>query len=434
MGGHAVVLGASMGGLLAARALSETFEKVTLIERDRLPAEAENRRGVPQGRHVHVLLPRGSQILGSFFPGFADELVAAGVPLTQLARQIRFVVSGHRLARGHPGPTMLQPTRAVLEHAVRQRVTALANVSFIQEADVTGLTTKDGRVTGARFTRRATGSEQQSVEADLVVDAMGRAGRSIQWVRELGYPAPPEERIKVGIRYVSLAMRTPENALGAERGVLVGPVPGRTRALAFMAYGPDRWMLTVAGISGDHPPTDLGELFTFIKETAPPDVYDVIVAAEPLSEPAVHNFPASVRRHYEKLRAVPEGLLVFADGLCSFNPIYGQGMTVASVQAEALRDCLRSGERDLARRFYRAAAKGVHPAWQLSAIGDLALPEIEGPRPLSTRIINRYVARMHRIGSRDVTVADAFWRVAAYLDPTPAILRPAIALRVLTKR
>jgi 2-polyprenyl-6-methoxyphenol hydroxylase-like FAD-dependent oxidoreductase len=431
MTGHAVVLGASMGGLLAARALSETFERVTLIERDELPAEPENRRGVPQGRHVHVLLPRGSQVLGSFFPGLADELAARDVPLTQLARQIRFVVSGHQLARGHPGPTMLQPTRAVLEHAVRRRVAALPGVSFIQEADVAGLVTANGRVTGVRIVRHAAGATEQTVEGDLVVDAMGRAGRSVAWIRELGYPAPPEERIKVGIRYVSCAMRTPKDALAPERGVLIGPIPGRTRAMAFMAFESDRWLLTVAGMAGDHPPTDLGDLLTYVKGMAPPDVYDVITGAEPLSEPVIHNFPASVRRHYEKLRACPEGFLVFGDGLCSFNPIYGQGMTVASVQAEGLRDCLRSGERDLARRFYRAAAKAIHPAWQLSAAGDLALPEIEGRRPIATRVINRYVARLHRVGAHDVTVADSFWRVAAYLDPTAAILRPSIVMRVV---
>ncbi|WP_169948903.1 NAD(P)/FAD-dependent oxidoreductase [Microbispora sp. H11081] len=432
--GHAVVLGASMGGLLAARALSETYARVTLLERDELPAEPLNRRGVPQGRHVHVLLPRGSEVLCSFFPGLAGELGLAGVPHTQLARQIRFVVSGHRLTRGRPGPLMLQPTRATLEHAVRRRVATLPGVEFVQGCDVSGLVASAGRVTGARFVRRSgSGGQEETVEADLVIDALGRSGRSVEWVSRLGYPAPAEERIKVGIKYVSCFFRTPPGALAPEQGVLVGPVPGRTRAMAFMACEGDRWLLTVAGMAGDHPPTDPDALVDFAGTIAPRDVHDVIVRSERLSYPVTHAFPSSVRRRYEKLSAYPEGLLVFGDGLCSFNPIYGQGMTVASLQAEALRACLAAGRGDLARRFYRAAAKVVDPAWQLSAVGDLALPEITGSRPLLTRLINRYVSRLHRVGATDAAVADAFWRVAGYLDPTPALLRPRVALRVLTR-
>ncbi|GAA1005934.1 FAD-binding monooxygenase [Acrocarpospora pleiomorpha] len=428
--GHAVVLGASMGGLLAARALSETFDRVTLLERDELPAEPRDRRGVPQGRHVHVLLPRGSQILGSFFPGLADELGALGVPRTQLARQIRFVVSGHRLARGHPGPVMLQPTRPTLEHVVRRRVAALPGVEFVQGCDVTGLTATAGRITGARFARRADGGPEETVGADLVIDALGRSGRSLDWLSQLGYARPPEERIQVGIRYVSCFMRTPPDALAPEQGILVGPVPGRPSGMAFMACEGDRWLLTVAGMAGTQPPTDVDALIAFIQKMTPPDFHEVIAKSERLSDPVVHTFPASLRRRYEKLRAYPEGLLVFADGLCSFNPIYGQGMTVASLQAEALRTCLEAGEHNLARRFYKAAAKAIDPAWQLSAAGDLALPEIKGPRPLATRLINRYVARLHRVGATDIAVADAFWRVTGYLDPTPALLRPRVALRV----
>jgi 2-polyprenyl-6-methoxyphenol hydroxylase-like FAD-dependent oxidoreductase len=156
-----------------------------------------------------------------------------------------------------------------------------------------------------------------------------------------------------------------------------------------------------------------------------------IKAAEPAGDPRMHRFPASIWRHYERLRHFPAGLLAFGDSICSFNPIYGQGMTVAALEAEALRQCLLAGDHDLARRFFRKAAKIVAPAWQLNAGGDLALPEIEGHRPLMLRVINRYVARLQRVAEDDTTVADAFMRVSGLRVPPSALMTPRILARVI---
>jgi 2-polyprenyl-6-methoxyphenol hydroxylase-like FAD-dependent oxidoreductase len=432
--GHAVVLGAGMGGLLAARALADHFGRVTVVERDELPAAPRDRRGVPQGRHLHGLLARGVQSLDALFPGLVDELVADGAPQARFLAAALLVLSGHQLARGDAGVSAVQATRPMLERTVRSRVAGLPNVTLVDGAEVAGLEARDGRVAGARIVRRGTADAEEVLEADLVVDAMGRAGRTRAWLAELGYDPPVEERVKCDLSYVSRFLRLPEGALAGDRVVVVGPVPGRPRAMGLGLQEGDRWLLTLGGMAGDHPPHDDQGFLAFARTVAPAEVYVAISRAEPLSDLTTHRFPASVRRRYERLRRFPAGLLVFGDAICSFNPIYGQGMSVAAVEAEALRRCLEAGDHDLAGRFFRAAAKAVDPAWRLAAGGDLTLPEVPGHRRPSTRVVNRYVRRLHRVAAYDAKVAAAFVRVAGLVDPPSAIMTPAVAGRVLLGR
>jgi 2-polyprenyl-6-methoxyphenol hydroxylase-like FAD-dependent oxidoreductase len=427
--GHAVVLGAGMGGLLAARALVDFYERVTVIERDQLPADGRPRRGVPQGRHLHGLLPRGRQALEALFPGLMDELIGAGAPRAEFLREVRFVLSGYELARGDARGFAVGASRPMLEGAVRDRVAGLAGVKIVDGCAVAGLVARNGRVTGVRI-RGAAGGEEV-VEAELVVDATGRAGRMTAWLAGLGYDPPAEERIKCDLTYVSRFLRMPGGALAADQVVVVGPVPGRPRMMGLGLQEGGRWHLTLGGMAGERPATDDEGFLAFAETVAPPDVYAAIRDADPLTDLVVHRTPTSVRHRYERLRRFPTGLLVFGDAICSFNPVYGQGMTVAALQAEALRRCLQAGDRGLTRRFFRAAAKVIDPAWQLSAGGDLALPEIEGHRTLPTRVINRYIAHLHRAAQHDAKVAAAFARVAALLDPPSAIMAPAILARVL---
>lgn len=419
---HAIVVGASMGGLLAARALSGVYERVTVLERDELTATADQRRGVPQGRHFHTILRRGAVVFDAMFPGFVDDMVAEGAPTADLLREATFVAAGRQMVRVSTGATTLQLTRPLLETAVRERVSALPGVKLVDRCAVSGLLTGDGRVDGVRI-----GGE--ALRADLVVDATGRSGRAMTWLSDMGYRPPTEERIKGDLVYVSRMLRLTTGS--PEKLTLVGPLPDRPIGFALAAQEGDRWMLTVVGMVGDHPPTDDAGLLAFLARCAPPDVYAAIAAAEPLTDPVVHKFPASLRRRYERLRRFPEGLLVFGDALCSFNPIYGQGMTVAALEAEALRHCLLAGERDLARRFFRAAAAVIEPVWLLNAVADLAIPEVRGRRTIATRVLNRYVTRAQVVAEHDPVVATAFMRAIALLTPPTGLMKPTVAARVL---
>jgi flavin-dependent dehydrogenase len=427
---HAVVIGASMAGLLAARALAETHERVTIIERDELPAGAEQRRAVPQGRHVHALLPRGQMELELLLPGITAELIEAGAVTYEALSEMYFSVLGHPIARVALDRDTVLAGRPLIEAQVRRRVRALG-VDIRDRCDVAGLLASPGRITGVRVLPRADGSAEELLAADLVVAAGGRAGRLPAWLEALGYPRPQEDRVAIELMYASRPLRVAPGALGPDKLVLIGARPGLPRTLALAAQEHGHWLLTLAGYRGHHPPTDDEGFLAFAESVAPPDVAAAIRGAEPLGEVVTHAFPANHRRRYERLRRFPEGLIPIGDAMCSFNPLNGQGMTVAVLEAAALRRCLADGHHRLAARFFAEATPAIDHAWEMAVGGDLALPEVEGPRPARLRALNAYIGRLQAVAEHDPVVAAAFVNVVAMLEKPRRLLRPSIVRRVV---
>jgi 2-polyprenyl-6-methoxyphenol hydroxylase-like FAD-dependent oxidoreductase len=440
LGQHAVVLGASMGGLLAARVLADFFETVTVVERDVLPDGPDVRRGVPQGRHVHVLLARGAQIFDELFPGLLDELVADGVPVWgdgDLSK-IRLSFGGHQvlrsgtLATDAKALTVHLPSRPLLECHVRRRVRAIPNVTVLAGHEVTGLlTTPDrGRVTGVRVADRG-GDSGRELAADVVMDATGRGAHTPAFLERLGYARPVEDHIVMHTNYVSQLLRIPPGTL-TEMLVDIGPAPGRPTGMFLSGYENDTWMFTVFGMVGRQPPRDLAGMLSFAEAYCPEHLLSAIRSGEPLGEVAHHRMPSSQWRNYHKMSRLPDGLLVCGDALCSFNPIYGQGMTVAALEAAALRTCLRGGRTDLTRRYFRASAKAIGVAWQMVASLDLAIPEVTGQRSRSMRVTTRLVDWALAACESDPAVAARFFRVNSLIDPPTRLLDPIFAYQVAT--
>nr|WP_313776573.1 2-polyprenyl-6-methoxyphenol hydroxylase-like oxidoreductase [Mycobacterium sp.] len=439
MGERAVVLGASMGGLLAARVLAGFYGSVTVVERDVLPDNPANRRGVPQGRHGHALLARGAQALGEFFPGIHDELVAAGAPVWDDGELSRLHISygGHLMLRSgkaavedYKANAMYQPSRPLLECHVRRRLQAVENVTIIGGHDVAELTSTVDRkrVTGVRVIARDGGDEQE-LTADLVMDAMGRAAHTPASLENLGYERPAEDHIVMHTTYVSQMLRIPPGTL-QEMMTLIGPAPGRPTGMFLLAYENDTWIFTVYGMVGHEPPRDLAGMLSFAQEYAPAHLLAAVQAGEPIAPVVQHRLPSSQWRRYDKMRRFPDGLLVCGDAFSSFNPIYGQGMSIAATDAVALREALRRGVTGLPRRYFRAAAKSIGVAWGLAAGSDLAFPEVEGRRTPSMRLTNRFADWVLTACESDAVVHAQFFRVTGLVDPPARLFDPRFVYRV----
>ncbi|WP_319445457.1 MULTISPECIES: FAD-dependent oxidoreductase [unclassified Mycobacterium] len=433
LGEHAVVLGASMAGLVAARVLAEFFETVTVVERDALSDGADTRRGVPQGRQIHGLLLRGAQVLEELFPGILNELVEAGAPRFDYGdlSQLHFNMGGHLAVQfgSLEGLRAYTPSRPFLESHIRRRVRAIRNIAFLDSHDVVDVTsnTSRDRITGARIVNRHNNLESE-LRADLVVDATGRGARTPAMLERLGYGRPAEDDVVIHLMYASQLLRVPPESLH-ESACLVAPVPGRPTGMAMLTYEHDTVMFAVFGMAGNDPPVGCAAMCDFAEPFAPAHILAAMRTAEPLGETAQHRFPSSRWRRYDKARLLPDGLLVVGDAVCSFNPIYGQGMTVAALEALALRKCLSRDTTDLPRRFFRATAKPIGQAWQLAAGGDLSLPEIDGAPPLSTRLLSGYMDRLLTAAEHDTVALEQFLKVAWLVDAPIRLLRPSMMRR-----
>lgn len=432
---HAVVLGASMAGLLAARVLADGYRKVTVIDRDILPGSVVHRRGVPHGRHHHALQPRGCAVLEDLFPGLIAQAAQAGAGAGDMLRHCRWLPCGQRLRRADGGVPGLIASRPFLEGQVRARVRALPGVTFLEGSRIAGLDTTAGRrVTGVQLQDQV--GDQMRLAADLVVDATGRGSRTPVWLAEWGYQPPAEDRIQIGLGAATRTYRLRPGALGPDAMIHIGHTPDNPRIGVLGMLEDGRHMLTLAGILGHHPPTDPVGFETFAASLPFGDISHALAGALPLDNPVAFRFPAAVRRRYEDLQQFPDGLLVLGDAVCSFNPVYGQGMTVAANQALALRRLLRQHRQPDPGRYFRAIAKTINPAWDFAMSADLALPDIPGTRSRKVRIANAYLPRLLAAASFDVALSVAYIRVVGLVDRPLGLLRPDRMLRIwwITRR
>lgn len=428
---RAIVIGAGMAGLAVGAALADRFDQVTILERDRLPHDAAPRKGVPQGRHLHLLLPAGAEALDSLLPGVLAEMAEGGAASGDLDR-MRLSLGGHRLAPGRTGRTSVFASRPFIEAHVRRRVRDHPAVDILEAHAVRGLVpSADGRrVAGVRVTPLDGRRGESTMPAELVVDCSGRASRAPAWIAELGHQPPRLDGLPVEVRYATRTVRLPSEALDGDRHVLVGPTPQRCRGGAMTHIGPDEWMVTLFAMGGETVPMDPPGLERFARQLAGPELGEALRQGEPLDEPRGFRFPASARHRYEELRALPRGLLVAGDAVCSFNPIYGQGMSVAAIEAVSLARLLRDGPVPDARTWFRATAPVVGAAWELATGADLALPGLGAPRPARARVRGLYLRGLHAAAARDPVLSARFARVAGLLDHPRALRRPGAVARV----
>lgn len=423
-----VVLGASVAGLAAASGLAGRAREVVIVERHAL-SEAV-RSVAAHGALPHVLLASGAGALERLSPGLTAALHdrgALGKGTKGLA--CRWWVAGE--VRSHIpdlGTPMVMCSRALLETELRRAVTALPNVTVLDEVIVRGLLVRDGRVCGFEGEREG---RPITVEGDLLVDASGRGSRAVEWLRSAGIATPPTSEVKVDVTYVAVDVRRDPGDLGGALLAMSQNSRDFARIAVALPVEGDRWQIVLGGYFGDAAIPDRSGMLEFAS-TLPERSFVELLEKEWLGEPRRHRFPSSLRRHWERTRGLPAGFVVIGDAVASFNPLYGQGMSSAAMQAEALVAAVdRVGNtRRLPRAVARATARVVANPWRIATGADFIYPATVGRRAPGTDVINRHLERVMRAAAHDDEINLALIRVQQLLAPPASLLTPAMVRRV----
>jgi 2-polyprenyl-6-methoxyphenol hydroxylase-like FAD-dependent oxidoreductase len=441
-GQPAVVIGGSLAGLMAARVLADRFDAVTILERDRIEDQPALHQSIPQGHHLHTLLLGGQRVMSSLYPGLIEKLATLGAVRCRAGRDIVFYLPTGK-AFSMTG-TVREPrdlgfditchSRGLLEYCVRHCTLQHPNVTFAGESAVKGLVYKDGRVRGLRYTRSGV---PRALSTDFVVDASGRRSLTPRWLTELGFQPPEAATIGVDMAYASTKFRVPEGYNEPERLLVVmGPPPEFPNAGIMEIIEDQTWHVTLAGRFGHYPPDDASGFLAFARALHTPKLYDLINDAERVADITAYRFPTSVRRHYERLTTFPEGLVVLGDAISSFNPVYGQGMSSAALQAEAFQQVLagreagRKGLDGLALDFFPQAAEIIETPWNLAAGRDFAYAETQGQRPTDLEESSRYFADVDALTAQDLEVQRLVVEVLNLAKPLSALREEPLRSRV----
>lgn len=429
----AVVVGGSIGGLLAGLVLAEVCDEVVLVDRGELSDTPVPRAGVPQGMHAHGLLAGGLAALEQLLPGLCRELQQGGCPTGDNLRDAAWVFSGRRLALGNSGVHGMTVARPVLDHAIQRRVAQLPNLSIRSNTRVKGLLYDAGRVTGVRLAPALGGAEEE-LTADLVVDASGRHSQLPEWFAALGLAVPRIEEVALETHYASRIYSRKPHHLNGGIALLIVSAPESPRGGIALALDEERWIVSQYALDGERPPQDHAGFVGFARTLASSALAEILEDAEPLGETRTLRFPSSVRRHYDKLRDFPKGVLVCADALSSFNPTFGQGITVAAKQALLLRGlCTRVALPELGKVFLKRAAPIVDVAWNASVGRTFLYPGVLGRPTLKMRIANAYLPSVVAKAHEDAEVATALLKVMHFLAPPASLFAPGMMVRVLAR-
>ncbi|MGE0408614.1 MAG: NAD(P)/FAD-dependent oxidoreductase [Amphiplicatus sp.] len=421
MQGKAVIVGAGIAGLAAAAALAPRFEKVVLFEKDRVPPTPLVRKGAPQGAHVHVLLAGGEAALDALLPGIRADFVAGGAIVARAGLDNRVFDYGAWRPRRDLGATILCMTRPGFEQAIRRRVAALANVDIVEAATVRRITFEDGAAAGVE----ANGKIQR---ADLVIDARGRGGPLLEELVEAGFSAPPVDEIGIDMAYATARFRKPEAWRGSAESLLCVPTPPDNHYALLSPIENEEWILSLCGRGDVVPPVDLEGFLAYAARLAAPEIRARLDGAELAGPIRQYRKRAATWRRFEKTGAFPRRFLPIGDVIASFNPVYGQGMSVAAREALALADTLNECSLDnpqLSVLYFDHCLPAISDAWTVAATVDLAYPEVRGERPADFALQQRF-----RFGLR--WLADEDENIHRLMNDIVQMTRPASALRDLS--
>jgi len=439
-GRRALVIGGSLAGLFAARVLADSFDTVTILDRDIFPVTPDHRKGVPQSYHVHGLLATAFPILEQLFPGIMNDLRMDGAATASNMVPLA-IFSPKGLLPLPKMPQTISFSRPLLEWHVRDRVSKRPEVHIIPNTEVTGLLATQDRthVTGVQMRERGQEGRTALLHADLVVDASGRHSEAPRWLVELGYEATPVETINSNLRYASRFYAKPEQFPAEWQSLIVNAHPPHPHAGIIHSVAHGRWHVTLGGMDGNAPPTDEAGFLQWARDLSDPSIYETIRVSRPLTSIRGYGTPENHLRHFERMQRWPTGFIVTGDAVCAFNPIYGQGMTVSALDAMTLKRCLQEQQRsprtDFEQHFQQQLAETVADAWLLATNQDLRFPgvRLKGARPNpGLRLLHRYMDLVLYSAIVDPEIAQAYFNVLMLANPPRSLVQPHMVAHVLT--
>ncbi len=438
---HAVVIGGSIAGMLAARVLADHFTSVTIVETDKLPENAIARKGVPQSVQPHVLLTKGYRILEELFPNIGDELSAAGALTIDWVREFHHFIHGSWSAKADSPSDLVSFTcsRPLLESAIRSRLANFANVQFIEQHRVTGLLLNSSNHINGVCLRPIGGTNQEELSAILVVDAGGRRSQAPQWLESLGFTPPPETVVNPYLGYATRRYREPEGFEADWKVMLISHSPPDGTRLGYLArIEGGEWIATLGGYGGDFPPLDNDGFLEFARSLPSLKFYEAIKQAEPVSPIYAHRATANRLRHYEKA-IIPEGFVSLGDAVCALCPVYGQGMTVSALSALLLQEWLGKKQSINSSWFQKDLAKSNSMHWSLATTQDSGfpttkrLPEIPSQNKAVrlTQLMQWYSKQLLSGANSDPDLHALMIQVTHLLKSPLALYHPKVVWRII---
>lgn len=425
----ALIAGGSIAGLATARALSSRFDRILVVDADKLDHDGIARKGTPQANHVHGLLKGGADALTRLVPDLPDRLMAAGAVSCNFSQEVRWYLNGGWMPRFDGAMRIYFQTRPLLERCLREAVRETSNVEIIESCRVEDFVMDEsrGRVVAARLKHQ--NGEAETVPADFFIDAMGRGSFFPRWLKREGFGAVPEDHIRVNLGYASCLLQLPD-APRDWKSILIYPTgPEEIRGSTLVKVEDDKWLLTLAGYHDEHPPADVEGFLAFAKSLPRPDIYEAVRDARFMSEIRLHRFPSGQWRHYDALASFPLGILSVGDSNTSLNPLFGQGMSVAALSALALHDLAsavdfaKAGDLEQLRRQYFAALRRIFATpWDLALGQDFRYPKTEGPCPLRLPVMNALKSLI--MSSRSTEVIENFYEVVHLVKKQSSFYNP----------
>jgi flavin-dependent dehydrogenase len=433
LGRRAVVVGAGLGGLSAARVLADYFDEVIILDRDDLPDEANPRPGVPQGKHPHGLLGAGLKVLENLFPGFGNELMLAGAEPMEPGFDMLYEIPGQdvwpRIKLGWPTYAMSRP---LIERTLRQQVERIANLKVRRGCRVLSIVSEPHALAARGVRYEGPDGNRKTLESDVVVDGSGNGSLTVEFLKTTDRRQPAETRIGVNTRYASAFFERVD--IGNDyKGVFTFPdAPEHSRGGLILPAENYRYQVVLIGRGNDIPPVNGDEFMSYARTLPTPSVYNAIKNAKRLTGISPFAFAESRWRHFARVPDFPNGLIPIGDAICRLNPVYGQGMTVALQEASLLFDLLRAGSElaTLAATFLAKAETLIADPWSMSAIPDFIYPETTGERPGDLEDRLNFQRALGRLAVRDAEVYEFLTEIRHVLKPLSLLDDPSIVRRV----